>query len=117
MAIVFVHGVAVREPDDPQHAAVERLTRGTEWPAVEAALREYVAPAVRPIAPAAVDISFVYWGDLGAPVPLEVEEPGSAYENSEHLDDLTRDELGHALEERLRAAYPPAEWPAVVTAR
>ena len=116
MAIVFVHGVAVREPDDPQHATVERLTRGAEWPAVEAALREYVAPAVRPIAPAAVDISFVYWGDLGAPVPLEVEEPGSAYENSEHLDDLTRDELGHALEERLRAAYPPSEWPAVVTA-
>ena len=116
MAIVFVHGVAVREPDDPQHATVERLTRGAEWPVVEAALREYVAPAVRPIAPAAVDISFVYWGDLGAPVPAGVEEPGSAYENIEHLDDLTRDELGHALEERLRAAYPPAEWPAVVTA-
>ena len=70
----------------------------------------------RPPTPQAVDISFVYWGDLGAPVPLEVEESGSAYENIEHLDDLTRDELGHALEERLRAAYPPAEWPAVVTA-
>ena len=26
MPIVFVHGVAVRDPDDPQYAAAQRLT-------------------------------------------------------------------------------------------
>ena len=65
MPIVFVHGVAVRDPDDPQYAAAQRLTRGADWTVVEAALREHVAPAVRPSAPERVALIRVYWGDLG----------------------------------------------------
>ena len=73
MPIVFVHGVAVRDPDDPQYAAAQRLTRGADWTVVEAALREHVAPAVRPSAPERVALIRVYWGDLGAQ-PTEVVE-------------------------------------------
>ena len=74
MPIVFVHGVAVRDPDDPPYAAAQRLTRGADSPMVEAALREHVAPAVRPSAPERVALIRVYWGDLGAQ-PNEVVEP------------------------------------------
>lgn len=62
MPVVFVHGVAVRDPDDPQYAAAQRLTRGADWAVVEAMLREHVAPAVRPSAPERVALVRVYWG-------------------------------------------------------
>lgn len=115
MPIVFVHGVAVRDPDDPQHTAVERLTRGAEWALVEAALREHVAPAVRPDDPAAVHLGRAYWGDLGVrrhevldpPVPLRRLGLPAA---------LTPQELAEALQRRLCEQLPPALWPAVVRA-
>jgi hypothetical protein len=116
--IVFVHGVAVRDSDDPQHGAVERITRGTEWPVIEALLREHVAPVVRALAPAEVQIVRVYWGDLGTPpwTPPAVESAGAAYETAEHLDDLSVEVLGSALEAQLFAALPPHLWPAAVRA-
>lgn len=115
MPIVFVHGVAVRDEDDPQHAAVERLTRGAEWAMVEVALRDHVAPVVRPEDPERTHIGRAYWGDLGArrhevldpPVPLRrVALPAA----------LTSDELAEALQQRLFEQLPPALWPAVVRA-
>ena len=63
----------MRDPDDPQYAAAQRLTRGAAWAVVEAMLREHVAPAVRPSAPERVALVRVYWGDLGA-------QPGEAAE-------------------------------------
>ena len=75
MAIVFVHGVATRDEDDPQFPAVERFARDAHWPVVEAMLREHVAPVLRPADPAGVAIVRVYWGDLGMRprVPLEAD--------------------------------------------
>ena len=80
MAIVYVHGVATRDEDDPQFPIVERFAREANWPVVERLLREHVAPVVRPSDPDGVAIVRVYWGDLGMRprVPLEVDLPGEA---------------------------------------
>lgn len=43
MAIVYVHGVATRDEDDPQFPLVERFAREANWPVVESMLREHVA--------------------------------------------------------------------------
>lgn len=80
MAIVYVHGVATRDEDDPQFPIVERFARDANWPVVESMLREHVAPVLRPSDPDGVAIVRVYWGDLGMRprVPLEVSVPRSA---------------------------------------
>jgi hypothetical protein len=62
--IVFVHGVAVRD-EDPTLARATRAFGEVPWPAIEAQLREHVAPAVSDD-PAGVPIMRIYWGDLGA---------------------------------------------------
>ncbi|HNV13665.1 MAG TPA: hypothetical protein PLZ83_05855 [Dermatophilaceae bacterium] len=116
MPIVFVHGVAVRDPDDPQYAAAQRLTRGADWTVVEAALREHVAPAVRPSAPERVALIRVYWGDLGAQPTEVVEGPPLTLREVESPAALTPDELGEALQRMLFEKLPPAQWPAVVDA-
>jgi hypothetical protein len=79
VAIVYVHGVATRDEDDPQFPLVERFAREANWPVVESMLREYVAPVLRPSDPGGVAIVRVYWGDLGMRprVPLEVEVASS----------------------------------------
>ena len=116
MPIVFVHGVAVRDPDDPQYAAAQRLTRGADWSVVETALREHVAPAVRPSAPERVALIRVYWGDLGAQ-PIEVADTSPvSLRGAEEPAALTPDELGEALQHMLFERLPPAQWPAVVDA-
>lgn len=116
MPILFVHGVAVRDEDDPAFVAVERLTRGAEWGEVQAALRTHLAPVVRPSAPERVAIERVYWGDLGA-------QQGQVLAGGRHTFGelavpaaLTVDELGAALERQLFEQLPPAMWPAVVRA-
>ena len=116
MPVVFVHGVAVRDPDDPQYAAAQRLTRGADWAVVEAMLREHVAPAVRPSAPERVALVRVYWGDLGAQ-PGEAAEAGPpALSEVGTPAALTPSELGEALQHSLFQTLPPAQWPAVVDA-
>ena len=116
MPVVFVHGVAVRDPDDPQYAAAQRLTRGADWAVVEAMLREHVAPAVRPSAPERVALVRVYWGDLGAQ-PGEAAEAGPpALSEVDTPAALTPSELGEALQHSLFQTLPPAQWPAVVDA-
>ncbi|MBK8758747.1 MAG: hypothetical protein IPM08_17020 [Actinomycetales bacterium] len=88
MAIVFVHGVATRDEDDPQFPAVERFAREANWPVVEAMLRQHVAPVLRPADPAGVAIVRVYWGDLGMRprVPLEADlAPGVAQDDGAGL--------------------------------
>ena len=116
MPIVFVHGVAVRDPDDPQYAAAQRLTRGADWPMVEAALREHVAPAVRPSAPERVALIRVYWGDLGAQPNEVVDPPVAALSDVETLAALSLAELGEVLQQSLFESLPPAQWPAAVDA-
>ena len=116
MPIVFVHGVAVRDPDDPQYAAAQRLTRGADWTVVEAALREHVAPAVRPSAPERVALIRVYWGDLGAQPNEVVEPPVAALSKVETLAALSPAELGEALQQSLFESLPPTQWPAAVDA-
>jgi len=110
--VLFVHGVAIREEDDPEYAAVERLTRGAEWVDVEAALREHVAPVLRPAAPERVELLRVYWGDLGARIDDPVEEEVLDVE----LAALDPEALGEQLQARLFEQLPPAHWPAVVRA-
>lgn len=114
MPIVYVHGVAVREPEDPAYATVERLTRGAEWAEVEAGLREHVAPVMRPSAPERVELLRVYWGDLGARREDPVD-PGQPVLNRAIVPaELEIDDLGEALQRKLFDELPPAAWPAAV---
>ncbi len=116
MPIVFVHGVAVRDPDDPQYAAAQRLTRGADWAVVASALREHVAPAVRPSAPERVALVRVYWGDLGVQPGDPLTDPRPALRELPRPAALEPDELGEALQHSLFEELPPAMWPAVVDA-
>ena len=116
MPVVFVHGVAVRDPDAPQYAAAQRLTRGADWSVVEAMLREHVAPAVRPSAPERVALVRVYWGDLGAQLGEVADAGPTALSEVDTPAALTPSELGEALQHSLFQTLPPAQWPAVVDA-
>lgn len=116
MPIVFIHGVAVRDEDDPQFALVERLTRGTEWPVIEGFLREHVAPVLAPAAPQDVAVLRVYWGDLGMPLAPDGAQPAVTLHDSPMLAALTPEELGRAVERELFEDLPPTRWPAVVRA-
>lgn len=119
MPIVFIHGVAVRDEDDPQFGAVERLSRGAEWSLVEQMLREYVVPAVRTAA-GEIHVSRVYWGDLATPPTQDLTDRSgtaeAAYDAAAHLDDLSPEVLGTVIEGRLMAALPPDYWPEVIEA-
>lgn len=120
MPVVFIHGVAVRDEDDPQFSAVERLSRGAEWSVVERMLREYVVPVVRTAA-GPIHVSRIYWGDLATPPAPDLTPDSSgvaeaAYESAPHLDDLSSDVLGSVLQARLMAALPPDYWPEVIEA-
>ncbi len=116
MPIVFVHGVAVRDEDDPAYPTVERLTRGAEWSAVEAALREHVAPVLRPSAPERVHVARAYWGDLGVRQREVLEAVTPALKAVAVPAALTVDELAEALQRKLFEQLPPSLWPAVVRA-
>jgi hypothetical protein len=62
--IVFVHGVAVRD-EDAGLARASKAIGEVPWPAIEAKLREHVAPAISDD-PGGVPVMRIYWGDLGA---------------------------------------------------
>ncbi len=116
MPIVYVHGVGVRDPDDPAHETVEPLTRGAEWAEVESSLREHVAPVLRPQAPDRVELLRVYWGDLGAQ-PEDVVDPGQpVLDRTVVPAELEREELAEALQRKLFDELPPAIWPVAVRA-
>lgn len=120
MPVVFIHGVAVRDEDDPQFGAVERLSRGAEWSLVERLLREYVVPVVQTAA-GEIHVNRVYWGDLATPPAQDLTADGAgmaeaAYDAAAHLDDLSPEVLGAVLEGRLMSALPPAYWPEVIEA-
>lgn len=117
MPIVFIHGVAVRREGDPGWAQVHRVTRGVDWEELRAALREFVAPAVRPDDPAAVRLSEIYWGDLGASYGLggrslsawsPPQTPRPAPER------LSPDEIGEQLENELRRRTSTRDWPTLL---
>ncbi|HEX2704972.1 MAG TPA: hypothetical protein VHM65_04380 [Candidatus Lustribacter sp.] len=116
MPIVFVHGVAMRDPDDPQYEVFNRLYRGIDWPLIESLLREHVAPVLRPHAPEDVSIDWVYWGDLGTHPPEPVLGPAVNLDGLGEIASLTADELGEALQHTLFRALPPAHWAAAVRA-
>lgn len=119
MPILFVHGVAIRAPGTPQWAALHHLTHGVDWPQIEAQLRTHVAPLLNPARPGAVEISLLYWGDLGAryapgetgPPPEKGPRPRTL-----RLSRLSTADLGHWAEKRLCAQAPLAAWPELVTA-
>jgi len=62
--IVFVHGVAVRD-EDPGLARATRAFGEVPWTAIEAHLRQHVAPAISDD-PGGVPVMRIYWGDLAA---------------------------------------------------
>lgn len=112
MPVLFIHGVAVREEHDPEWASVRRVTQGLQWPGILAALRETVAPVLRPADPDGVNIAPVYWGDLGAHhaaalPPASVAPDGSLPSGAA---------LGEALEARLLSRTPAGAWPDVIRA-
>ncbi|WP_261663946.1 hypothetical protein [Deinococcus sp. Marseille-Q6407] len=119
MPLIFVHGVAVREGDGPGWETLHQMTRGIEWPAIEAQLREYLAPVMRPGDPQAVEMEWLYWGDLGAqythggrfrgafsPQPPELPRPLEA----------PPAELAQWLEDTLLPQIPAELWPATIEA-
>ncbi|WP_019587825.1 hypothetical protein [Deinococcus apachensis] len=119
MPILFIHGVAIREGDEPQWATLHRLTRGVNWSQIQESLRAHVAPALNPAHPEEVALSFLYWGDLGARYALGGRFQGSRLPDRpwpERLDALDEEVLGELLERRLRQAAPPGDWPALVEA-
>lgn len=115
MPVLFVHGVAVRNEDDPQFSVVERLTRGAEWPVVEELLRTHVAPELNRADPDAVDIARVYWGDLGAR-PADDPALEADAEQARSGPVVTPEDLGEELQRALTARLPRALWPAAVRA-
>ncbi|WP_295820043.1 hypothetical protein [uncultured Deinococcus sp.] len=111
MPVLFIHGVAVRDEHDPEWASVRRVTQGLRWPAMLAALRETVAPVLRPADPDGVDIAPVYWGDLGAHHAPPTPPPAPADRDLPHGD-----ALGETLEARLLSRTPAGAWPDVIRA-
>lgn len=72
-----VHGVTIREGDQPQWEALRRVTHGALWDEVRAALQTHVAPSVSPAHPGGVNTDWVEWGDLGASLAHgNHEQPG-----------------------------------------
>jgi hypothetical protein len=118
MPVVFIHGVAVREQGESGWEDVRRATQGIEWPAVQAALRLHLAPVLNPDAPERVRVDRVYWGDLGAQYSRgglfrAARAPAAPDPAPATLSD---EDLGEALEARLRAAHALADWPDVIAA-
>lgn len=116
MPIVYVHGVGVRDPGDPDYAAAQRLTQGADWAEVEAGLREHVAPALRPKKPERVELLRVYWGDLGAQDEDPVDTGLPEFTPAAVPASLAVDQLGESLQRKLFDEFPPSAWPAAVRA-
>lgn len=116
MPIVYVHGVGVRDPGDPDYAAAQRLTQGADWAEVEAGLREHVAPALRPKKPDRVELLRVYWGDLGAQDEDPVDTVLPEFAPAAVPASLAVDQLGESLQRKLFDEFPPSAWPAAVRA-
>jgi hypothetical protein len=88
MPIVYVHGVAVRNPPRSADttgadALFNHLLQDISWPVIEGNLRRFVAPGLSPD-PESVPILRAYWGDLGAHLGWE----GASY--------LSKDDSGPA---------------------
>ena len=118
MPIVFIHGVAVRQRGDPGWEQVNHVTGSVQWPEIRRRLREWVAPAVRPGAPDEVQLSQIYWGDLGAFYRGEGRSLGSrAQPVAQPVPaDLTPDELGEALEDAFERRSLTRDWPTLLEA-
>lgn len=113
MSILYVHGVAIREGDQPQWETLKRVTHGALWDEVRAALQTHVAPSVNPADPQGVDISWVYWGDLGASLTNKGHEP-SGWPPPEPPLTLNAAALADELERGLRPDLPADRWPELV---
>lgn len=119
MPLIFVHGVAVREEDGPEWATLHQMTHGTEWPAIEALLREHVAPVLRPDAPQDAALEWLYWGDLGARYTNGGRFRGALDPQSPRLErplDISPAELAQWLEDALLPSTAAELWPATIEA-
>lgn len=117
MSILYVHGVAVREGDQPQWDLLKRVTHGALWNEVRAALQTHVAPGVNPADPQGVDVDWVYWGDLGATLAhggrfRADEQP--QWPPPQRPDALSAAALADGLERGLRPEVPADRWPELV---
>ncbi len=115
MSILYVHGVAIREGDQPQWKTLKRVTHGALWDEVRAALQTHVAPSVQPADPQGVDISWVYWGDLGTN-PTPGNHAQAEWSPPEHPLALDAAALADALERGLHPEVPADRWPELVDA-
>ena len=117
MPIVFIHGVAVRREGDPGWEQVSHVTRGIVWDNIRASLRRHVAPALNPAQPDDVQISELYWGDLGSSYALGGRALGSwqaQVQESPLPADLNAEQVGEELEARVRLVMPTGHWPKVI---
>ncbi|GHF97475.1 hypothetical protein GCM10017783_06680 [Deinococcus piscis] len=119
MPLIFVHGVAVREGNEPDWATLQQVTQGVEWRAIEALLREHVAPVMRPEAPQAAALEWLYWGDLGAHYTSGGRFRGAVHAELPHLErplDVPVAQLAQWIEDSLLPSTPAELWPATIEA-
>ncbi|MDV6374416.1 hypothetical protein [Deinococcus arenicola] len=115
MSILYVHGVAIREGDQPQWETLKRVTHGALWEEVRTALQTHVAPSVNPADPGGVDTDWVYWGDLGASLAHENHGQRGRLPAGPPLT-LSAAALADELERGLRPEVPAGRWPELVEA-
>lgn len=118
MPIVFIHGVAVRREGDPGWEQVSHVTKGIAWEHIQGFLSQHVAPILNAENPQDVQISEIYWGDLGASYGLGGRSLGS-WQSSDPpamAADLTPDEVGERLEEEFCRTSQTSQWPEVIAA-
>ncbi|MFK7600618.1 hypothetical protein ACI3L1_00255 [Deinococcus sp. SM5_A1] len=113
MSILYVHGVAIREGDQPQWETLKRVTHGALWDEVRTALQTHVAPSVNPADPQGVDISWVYWGDLGASLAY-TNQGQPEWPPPERPLTLDAAALADSLERDLRPEVLADRWPELV---
>lgn len=118
MSIVFIHGVAVRREGDPGWEQVSHQTSGVQWEAISARLREFIAPQLDARQPENVNISEIYWGDLGANYGLGGRSLGSwsPPPAQPDLSHQSSEETGEQLEEYFRLRTLARDWPRVMEA-
>ncbi|MFC6592668.1 hypothetical protein ACFP81_12140 [Deinococcus lacus] len=114
MPILYIHGVAIRRPDEAGWDAVSPFLTGLDWASVERQLREHIAPVLNQN-PESVSIQEIFWGDLGGS-PLLPDSPEEKTEALPDPADLSPQVLADLLEGHLRQVAPLMAWPQAIAA-
>ncbi len=115
MPILFVHGVAVRQENESDTLAINKVLKGIDWPEIQQLLHQYIAPVLNPNNPEQVSVKQIYWGDLAEHFQARKNDV-TQVAWPEHLADWPIDQLGEYLEKRLLSDIPTEKWPDLIKA-